>query len=441
MFKILLFTIKRQLLSGFKTTESKLGLLSQLFFIVSLVLTGFGVGFGLDHVPAEFVTVFKIGLLLTYSSSLVMLAFFPDYRDRPRIVSKIHPILSIKRWLLNISYDFFDAMTIGTFATFIIVDICSKTYTTLDLALSILFLMNVKVAVYILKTIIEEVHAVSFLKWIWVVLLAGFIAILVFDKLASWPSLLALIFTFATQILLSISFEKHYIGLSGSKNSSSFLNNTGLPAIYLTFLKSSKSRKGYLTGLVIKVLLLVVIINFDTGKIVSSSFILVLYLAPTTIFSYFGNNLWGFYSEIWASTIISKPADTVKRFFQLMALPLVIDFVLVLLILLIGGKLAQPIIVFYFTATAMLLLNGYIFSHQKPIVVAEGISFSQMKPKVNGWSSFLSLFLVSFAYLFRDYFWISITLIVITGLIFYSIYKEFRADKKLNYEIFDAIKG
>jgi type II secretory pathway component PulF len=64
-----------------------------------------------------------------------------------------------------------------------------------------------------------------------------------------------------------------------------------------------------------------------------------------------------------------------------------------------------------------------------------------MKPKVYGWSSLISLMLVSFAILFKDYFWISMLIIAISGIIFYFLHKEFRADKKLNYEIFDTLKG
>jgi hypothetical protein len=442
MLKILFFTIKRQFLSNFKNAESKLGLLSQLFFIVSLVLTGFGVGFGLDKAPTELISGFKIGLLLAYSSSLAMLAFVPDYKSRPRIVSKIHPIPAFKRWLVNITYDFFDAMTIGTFLTFIIVDITSKNFTSIELTFFILFLMNVKIAVYILKTIIEEIHAISYLKWLWVALLVAFIAVLVVTGLDSTISLLATLLTFILQIVLSITFEKHYIGISASKFTFNFLNETSLPAVYLAFLKSSKTRKGYLTGLVAKAIFLIFAANFDfSNRGISTGFFLVLYMTPTTIFSYFGNNVWGFYPEIWYSSVVTKPADTIKRYFQLMSFPLMIDFVMTFMILLFAQKLTFALTVFYFTATAMLIVNGYIFSHQKPVSVGEGLSFSQMKPKVYGWSSFISLFLVAFAILFKDYFWISMLIIAISGIIFYFLHKEFRADKKLNYDIFDILKG
>lgn len=444
---ILFFALKRKILSFFTNAESAVKLVLNIAYILLIVFYGAMIGFMMDlmeksdEIKIE-VSQVKSYVLLGYGLMMVLFEFLPSYKNRSSIIPKIYAVSAAKRWLVNIIYDFFKPTNLAFLGSLILIDVVSKTYTSFDLLRSLLFFFNVYLFLYLLKTFIEEKHRLKFVKWLWAILIIAFLAILTKFDLDATPVLIGLITALIFQVLCSVLLEKNITELSNNRFSYNFVTNSAIPAIYWAFIKKPKSRTGYFAQLILKVGFTL----FTTATPVFKSvffgdFIWLLYVAPLTLFTYMANNAWGFFSAIWLNAVIGNSNSATKKYFQILTIPLLIDCVLTFIILLVYHKLDLNLSLFYFSAVLLLLANGLVFTHYKPLAIDSGLSFTEMKTKVNSWSILLSMLIVVILSVFKNYIWVMLPIFLISIILFYYIQKEIKQKRFLQYSIFGVLRG
>lgn len=170
--EILVFALKRKILSFFKNAESTFKLILNIVYIAFVVFYGAMIGFMLDLIEESDETKIDIKLvknyiLFAYGIMMVLFEFFPAYKNRSRVIPKIYAVNATKRWLVNIIYDFFKPTNLAFVGSLILIDVVSKVYTPFDLLKSLLFFFNTYLFLYLLKTFIEENHRLKNVKWIW----------------------------------------------------------------------------------------------------------------------------------------------------------------------------------------------------------------------------------------------------------------------------------
>ena len=147
-------------------------------------------------------------------------------------------------------------------------------------------------------------------------------------------------------------------------------------------------------GLFLKVVLL-----FSTGQPFMQSspmfeFLNKAYVAPLILFTYVANNIWGFFPALWVNSTLGKQSDTYRIYFQLIAMPLILDLIITLSVMLYLGNLDAELLTFYALSTVSLVVNGLVFSLYKAFYVQSSFNFGQMKNNVNGWSIFTAAVLL-----------------------------------------------
>lgn len=443
--EILVFALKRKILSFFRNAESTFKLILNIVYIAFVVFYGAMIGFMIDLIEESDETKIDIKLvknyiLFAYGIMMVLFEFFPAYKNRSRVIPKIYAVSATKRWLVNIIYDFIKPTNLAFVGSLILIDVVSKVYTSLDLLKSLLFFFNTYLFLYLFKTFIEENHRLKSIKWLWLAFIVAFVLVLIkFDSL--WVlAFFALGFLF--QAFCSILLEKNIVGTSANRFSYNFITNSAVPAIYWAFIKNPKSRSGYFTQLTLKTAFTIFTTTNPMFKgIFFGEFVWLLYISPLVIFNYMANNVWGFFPTIWLNTAVNKSTSTFEKYLQILAIPILIDCILTLIILLFFHKLDLNLILFYFSTTILLLTNGLLFTYYKPLVIDSGVSFTEMKSKVSGWSILLSMTIVIVLSALKNFIWVLFPVLIIAIILFYYIQKEIRQKHHLRYTIFSVLRG
>lgn len=444
--KILLFVLKRNFLSFFKNAESTVKLVLNCLYILLFLINGIGLGYLFDMIDEDGeskITVEELSfyVLMTYGFWLVLLEFLPVYRSRSQIVSRIYPTNSTKRWLINFVNDFFKPTTIAIFGSFVLMNFISKTYKDSDLLRAILFLLNITLCMYILKTFVETSQKTKIFLVIWLLLIASFLYLVLNYDFKSKLILGFLVAGIVTQTLISISLEKSTTGFSTQKFSYNILANSFVPAIFFAFFKNPKSRSAFVLQLIFKVTFVVIMskMKFMNNQFFSS-FLIAFYISPLILFTYITNNIWGFFPEIWLTTLTTKPSEVLKNYFRLICIPLVIDFLVTFMILVIFGKMDLSISIFYVSSLLLLSSTGIVISSLRPLAIDTGISFTEMKSKTSGIGIFVSMLLVLVLTTFKVFIWSSILGLLLSSITFYLVIKNFKSKLMNQYHIFETLQ-
>ena len=401
MNTILLFALRQRFVGYVRNAESVISLVLRILYVVILLVYAALIGWLVDvsaasgtlHVSApELIRYVSVG----FCGLWALMEFFPTYAQRSRLISGVFPVRFTERWRLNLLYDTATVSTIGTFIAFCLIDALSKTYTHAHLANSLLLFGNTVVYVQLVKAFIEATHRNRLLLLsAWAVLTGTVVALTVHQL----PSDYLLMSGLGLCLLSQLTVLFHADGLVvEATNISLFTGNLSLfrqlSPVYAAFLNNPKSRSAFLFGLALKALFLLFAGMSQFGQIPMNAFLETVYVAPLILFTYVANNLWGFFPALWVNSTLGKRADTYRIYFQLIALPIVLDLLVTLGVMLYLGKVDAQLLTFYALSTIALSVNGLIFSLRKAFYVQSGLNFGQMKNNVNGWSMFTAALLL-----------------------------------------------
>ncbi|AQG78097.1 hypothetical protein [Spirosoma montaniterrae] len=395
MHTILLFALRRRFIDYVSNGGSAMSLMLRILYVTVLLVNAAMIGWLIDIFitsNAGDITGDRLIQLISagFCGLWALLEFFPTYTQRSKLVSGVFPVHFMKRWVTNLVYDMITATTVGTVMAFCLIDALSKTYTHAHLANSVLLFGNTLAFVQIAKAFVENVHRKRFLLLIaWAILSSAVVILVVYKLPDDYLLMSGLTFCLASQFTVLAYADR---SVAETNNSPVFVSSFSLfrqlSPVYVAFLNSPKSRNAFLFGLGLKAMFLSFAGIFTFDQLPMSSFLEALYVAPLILFTYVANNIWGFFPVLWVNSTLGKRSDNYRIYFQLIALPLLLDLLTTLGIMLYLGKVDSELLVFYALTTIVLSINGLVFSLYKAFYVQSSFNFGQMKNNVNGWSVF-----------------------------------------------------
>ena len=393
MYPILLFALRRRFVGYVTNTRSAIILVLRVLYVLILLINAAMIGWLIDvlatsdtmHIEShQFIRSISAG----FCGLWALVEFFPTYTQRSSLISGAFPVSFTNRWGLNLAYDATTATTVGTVMALCLIDTLSKTYTHIHLANSLLLLGNTFVFVQLVKAFVESTHRNRFLLIItWLMLTGVVVALMMYQLPDSGLLTGGLGFCLLSQFILLAYADR---SITESINSSIFRSNLSLfrqlSPVYAAFLNNPKSRSAFGLGILLKIGFLSCTGLPFMKSFPMSTFFEMSYVAPLILFTYVANNTWGFYPALWVNSTLGKRSNSYRIYFQLLALPILLDLIATIGVMLYLGKVDAELLTFYALSTIALSINGLIFSLYKAFYVQSSFNFGQMKNNVNAWS-------------------------------------------------------
>jgi hypothetical protein len=442
----LLFFIIRHKIRHFLTDigiKVSIKIFGMIFIVLFGIITGYAIDIIVndDNLKLHYDRV-VLWLIIIISGFFVFSEFFPMYKSVSDIVLKIYPIHSLKKWFINIIYDFLQLKSIAILTFISFITFSSVRYSLSDFIKSIAIFLISFLSVQTLKRIIEHKQNQAFYKYYWILSNLIPIYIIYFYGIGSNKTMVILMLCLIVHLFLSYLIFDNTIEISSSSYpfNRTFLDRIFGNANYLAFINNYKSKSAFFIQLIFKVSFLP-LFQFEFFQLFSNDFLLFQFISPIMIFTYWGNNLYGFFSTIWVNSIVIKPLSIFKIYFQLMIVPIILDLIISLILIFILDKFSYRIVLFYLISISMLLVNGLYFTVNKPMKVEKGIVFSEMKNNVNTLSLFSSYVIVIISFYISQYPYLILLFIIICFTSAFILVRDILArENNIQYHIFETIK-
>jgi len=330
---------------------------------------------------------------------------------------------------------------LGILGNFVIINLLSTAYTNLDFITSLLLFFTVFITLQNFKALLEGSHRnkkVLWLGWSSFAVIGG--VLFTIGDFNSYRQLSFGLTIFLWQLILALNLEKQSVGAS---NQSNFLEKFtlqlgGKSPVYLAFIKNNKTRTLFLIQTAMKVFFTYFILQVAQKGTFGSGFdfVWMLYLCPLIVFTYYANNLFGFYREIWLNTHLKTPKNVYKVFAQLITIPILIDFIITVAVAEIAGIMNDELLIFYAITTVALFFNGLFFSIYRPLLVEQAITFSRMSGNTNGWATLSSFMIIGITtYAVKYPIALALWLFLLAGTI-WAIHNHIHKDNRLMYGLY-----
>lgn len=327
-----------------------------------------------DSIDAQDIEYTEMAILWSLTLLGVLKDFFPSYRDSTGLIGPQYPVSTTRSWLLIIFADFmhFFWMCVLVFALTMVTLIPQESQLLL-LKLALL-LSAVPPLSFSIRQLIDFNRS-NRMGWASSLLAACAVPI----TLVATNQPASVIFPLFGLFSIAIWFYSFRLYRQPvlEQRQNKTIKNANNPFRWFS-LNHKELRKVTLMSFFFKALFLSVF-SLSNSDMITNEIILIVFLSPVFIFSYFGNNLWGIARGVWL-TMHRLNASWSRRFLvylNILFLPLLADAVITTGFIIFIGDQFLFLIGFYLTSLILLTFGGFWSSLQFPKFIDNTISFAK----------------------------------------------------------------
>lgn len=307
-------------------------------------------------------------------------SFFPSFSDRAKLPNPLWPITVVKRIIINLYYNFFSIQNLIVLLFSVISWVYLKfsilliSHLILNYLIGFLIVYNSRIALSKINlTCISLLLINIVILWILCQVVFFYNSALLFAYVSYILFQFYLLFIFETNDLFGYNFFTNQVSAIQKKF-----------GIYYIIFSNSNSLKSFLSYVIIKIIFIYLTLKSNIPVFG------VLGLSPLLLFTYFANNIWGFFKSILVSHF-SNFQLILRSFFKILIIPIVVDLLTNIYFFSQKGAFQFLEVVYIFLTLITLIVISFFGSIIFPVEIKSNSSLLSFKIKSHIIPSLLSI--------------------------------------------------